>query len=320
MPYKGRNLAFIFPGQGAQYVGMAMDYIAAEPRLENVLRSFDSQNGVDLFSIMNEGPEEALKETRFTQPAILFHSVAAMQALQQKLPVQPDIVAGHSLGEFTALVAAGILSPDEAMYLVHRRGQFMIEANEDKPFAMAAILGLGPNHVKEICEMASEKGIVIAANYNTPVQTVISGSASGVARACEIAQEARAKRIVPLAVGGPFHSPLIEKARGWLAEEIGKLDFTQSDIPLVSNVSARPTTDLDQIKRNLAQQVTSSVRWVESMKFIIDNWNPVFLEFGPQRVLAGMMRKIDKQARILSVDKLDDVPAMIEKLEEICSD
>ena len=319
MPYKGRNIAFIFPGQGAQYVGMAMDYIEAESRLENALRSFDRQNNTDLFGIMKDGPEETLKETRFTQPAILFHSVAAMQAFQKNLDIQPDVVAGHSLGEFTALVAAGILSPDEAMYLVHRRGQFMIDANEGKPFAMAAIIGLAPNHVKDICEMASERGVVIAANYNTPVQTVISGSEAGVKRACEIAGEAGAKRIVPLVVGGPFHSPLIEKARGWLAEEIAKLDFTQSDIPLVSNVNAQPTTDLEQIKRNLALQVTSSVMWVDSMKFIIDKWNPVFLEFGPQKVLAGMLRKIDKRADILSVDKLEEIPAMCEKLEELCS-
>lgn len=319
MPYKGRNIAFLFPGQGAQYVGMAMDYISAEPRLENALRSFDAKHEVDLYSIMNEGPAEQLKETRFTQPAILFHSVAAMQALQQELDIQPDVVAGHSLGEFTALVAAGVLSPDDAMHLVHRRGQFMIDANEGKPFAMAAILGLSPEQVKDICAQASEAGVVIAANYNTPIQTVISGSKAGVERACELAEEAKAKRVVPLEVGGPFHSPLIEKARGWLAEEIATLDFASSDIPLVSNVDAQPHTDLDDIKRNLAQQVTSSVLWVDSMKLIIDKWNPIFLEFGPQKVLAGMMRKIDKKQTIISIDKLEDIPAAIEKLEAACS-
>jgi len=298
---------------------MAADFIAAEPRLENALRAFDSQHGADLFTIMHEGPEDALKETRFTQPAILFHSVAAMQAFQRQVHVQPDVVAGHSLGEFTALVAAGILSPDSAMYLVHRRGQFMIEANEGKPFAMAAIVGPSPERVKQICEEASEQGVVIAANYNTPVQTVISGSAAGVERACELARADGAKRVVPLVVGGPFHSPLIEKARGWLSEEIDKLDFTPSDIPLVSNVDALPTTDLERIKRNLALQVTSSVQWVDSMKFIIDKWNPVFIEFGPQNVLAGMLRKIDKQADVISVDKLEDIPEAVAKLEETCS-
>jgi len=317
MSYKGRNFAFVFPGQGAQYVGMAMDYLEAEPRLENALRTFDRQNGTDLLTIMREGPEEALKETRFTQPAILFHSVVAMQALQKELPLQPDVVAGHSLGEFTALVAAGVLSPDEAMFLVHRRGQFMIEANEGKPFAMAAVLGLSPQQVKEICETASAAGVVIAANYNTPVQTVVSGSKAGVERACELASEAGAKRVVPLAVGGPFHSPLIEKARGWLAEEIEKLDFTQSDIPLVSNVDAQPTTDVEKIKRNLALQVTSSVLWVDSVKLIIDKWNPVFIEFGPQSVLKGMIRQIDKGATAFSIDKLTDIPDVIMQLEAI---
>jgi len=317
MSFKGRNFAFVFPGQGAQYVGMAMDYLEAEPRLENALRTFDRQNGTDLLTIMREGPEEALKETRFTQPAILFHSVVAMQALQKELPLQPDVVAGHSLGEFTALVAAGVLSPDEAMYLVHRRGQFMIEANEGKPFAMAAVLGLSPQQVKEICETASAAGVVIAANYNTPVQTVVSGSKAGVERACELAGEAGAKRVVPLAVGGPFHSPLIEKARGWLAEEIEKLDFTQSDIPLVSNVDAQPTTNVEKIKRNLALQVTSSVLWVDSVKLIIDKWNPVFIEFGPQSVLKGMIRQIDKGATVFSIDKLTDIPDVITQLEAI---
>ena len=216
------KIAFIFPGQGAQYVGMAMDFAENNPEFTDILQRFDKKNGTKLFNIMREGPEEQLKETKFTQPAILFHSIAAMKTVLNEFDIKPDFVAGHSLGEFSALVANGVLDLEDAMCLVHKRGEFMIRANEGKPFAMAAIIGLASITVKNICDEASSAGIVIAANFNTPVQTVISGSKAGVEKACEIAQEKNAKRVIPLIVGGPFHSPLIERAKTWLAEEMEK--------------------------------------------------------------------------------------------------
>ncbi|HHE38522.1 MAG TPA: [acyl-carrier-protein] S-malonyltransferase [Candidatus Cloacimonetes bacterium] len=299
--------AFIFPGQGAQYIGMAMDFIEQNPEFKTIIENFDKKNGTNLFQIMKEGPEELLKETKFTQPAILFHSIVAMKTLLNEIDIKPDFVAGHSLGEFSALVANEVLDFEDALYLVHRRGEFMIKANEGKPFAMAAIIGPDSAKVKEFCESASSEGIVIAANYNTPVQTVISGSKAGVDKACELASAAGAKRVVPLVVGAPFHSPLIEKAGNWLAEEMDKINFKTTEIPVISNVDAKPVSDPEQIKKNLAEQVTSSVLWVDSINNLIKDGVEIFIEFGPKKVLAGMIKKIDRSVKVMSIDKLEDV-------------
>ncbi|MFC1898232.1 ACP S-malonyltransferase [Candidatus Cloacimonadota bacterium] len=309
------KIAYIFPGQGAQYVGMAMDFIQAYPEFEQILLDFDNKNGTELYKIMQEGPEEKLKETKFTQPAILFHSIVAMKAVQTEFTIKPDFVAGHSLGEFSALVANGVLSFDDAMYLVHRRGEFMIKANEGKPFAMAAIIGPDADTVKSICEEASSAGIVIAANFNTPVQTVISGSKAGVEKACELLKEKGVKRIVPLVVGGPFHSPLIEKAGTWLAEEMRNIEFNETSIPVVANVDAKFTTNPDKIRKNLEDQVTSSVLWVDCIRHMIDEGVDIFIEFGPKKVLAGMLKKIDRNVKVISIDTVETLYAVKEELE-----
>ena len=311
------KIAFIFPGQGAQYIGMAMDFVKSNNELENILKSFDDKNNTNLYDIMSEGPEEKLKETKFTQPAILFHSIAAMKTVLKEINIIPDYVAGHSLGEFSALVANGVLTLEDAMYLVHKRGEYMIKANEGKPFAMAAIIGLSPDEVKTICEEASKVDIVIAANFNTPVQTVISGSKAGVEKACEIANERNAKRVVPLVVGGPFHSPLIQKAATWLSEEMNNINFKETNIPVVSNVSAKPVTNTKDIKNNLAEQVTSSVLWVDSIKFMIDDGIDTFIEFGPKKVLAGMLKKIDKNVKVISIDTIETFELVKNDLETL---
>lgn len=309
--------AFIFPGQGAQYIGMAMDFVKSNTELENILKNFDDKNKTNLYDIMSEGPEEKLKETKFTQPAILFHSIAALKTVLNEINIIPDYVAGHSLGEFSALVANGVLTLEDAMYLVHKRGEFMIKANEGKPFAMAAIIGPSPDEVKAICEEASKVDIVIAANFNTPVQTVISGSKAGVEKACEIAQERNAKRVVPLVVGGPFHSPLIQKAATWLSEEMDNINFSKTVIPVVSNVNAKPVTNIDEIKNNLAKQVTSSVLWVDSIKFMIEDGVDTFIEFGPKKVLAGMLKKIDKNVKVISIDTIETFGLVKNELETL---
>ena len=306
--------AFIFPGQGAQYVGMAMDFAENNPEFTDILQRFDKKNGTELFNIMREGPEEQLKETKFTQPAILFHSIAAMKTVLNEFDIKPDFVAGHSLGEFSALVANGVLDLEDAMYLVHKRGEFMIQANDGKPFAMAAIIGLDSITVKNICDEASSAGIVIAANFNTPVQTVISGSKAGVEKACEIAQEKGVQRVIPLVVGGPFHSPLIERAKTWLAEEMEKINFNPTNIPVIANVDAKPATEPEKIRKNLAEQVTSSVRWVECIKFMIDNGVNTFIEFGPKKVLAGMLKKIDRNVNVISIDTLETFNSVKQEL------
>ena len=311
------KIAFIFPGQGAQYVGMAMDFAENNPEFKDILQRFDKKNGTKLFNIMHEGPEEQLKETKFTQPAILFHSIAAMKTVLNEFDIKPDFVAGHSLGEFSALVANGVLDLEDAMYLVHKRGEFMIRANEGKPFAMAAIIGLDSITVKNICDEASSAGIVIAANFNTPVQTVISGSKAGVEKACEIAQEKDAKRVIPLVVGGPFHSPLIERAKTWLAEEMEKIIFNSTNIPVIANVDAKPATEPEKIRKNLAEQVTSSVRWVECIEFMIENGVNTFVEFGPKKVLSGMLKKIDRNVKVISIDTLETFNSVKQELENL---
>jgi len=311
------KIAFIFPGQGAQYIGMAMDFVKSNSEFENILNGFDDKNNTDLYNLMSEGPEEILKETKFTQPAILFHSIAALRTVLNEIDLVPDFVAGHSLGEFSALVANGVLTLEDAMYLVHKRGEFMIKANEGKPFAMAAIIGLSPDEVKDICAEAAKVDVVIAANFNTPVQTVISGSKAGVEKACEICKERNAKRVVPLVVGGPFHSPLIQKAATWLAEEMESINFKHTSIPVVSNVDAEPATDVNKIKDNLAKQVTSSVLWIDSIKYMINNGVDTFIEFGPKKVLAGMLKKIDKNVKVISIDTIETFESVKNDLETL---
>jgi [acyl-carrier-protein] S-malonyltransferase len=240
-----------------------------------------------------------------------------MQKFQSLIDVKPEFVAGHSLGEFSALVANGVLSLEDAMYLVHKRGEFMIKANDGTPFAMAAIVGLNKDKIKEICETASETALVVAANFNTPVQTVISGTKEGVELACSMMKEAGAKRVVPLTVGGPFHSPLIAKAGEWLQEEMDKINFNETNIPVVSNVDFDPQTEVSIIKSNLKKQVTSSVLWVDCIEEMIAEGVDVFFEFGPKKVLAGMMKKINRKVKIFSIDKLEDIETVLEGVKAL---
>ncbi|MDD3049900.1 MAG: ACP S-malonyltransferase [Candidatus Cloacimonetes bacterium] len=317
MSFKNHKIAFVFPGQGSQYLGMSMDFIERDNDLYNTLEAFRKRTGTDLLSIMKDGPEDILKETRFTQPAILFHSYAAMKSLLQKINISPDFVAGHSLGEFTALVANGVLDIEDAMYLVHRRGEFMIKANDGRPFAMSAIMGPSSDEVRSFCQEASETGIVVAANFNTPVQTVISGEEQAVRKAEDIARANGAKRIFPLAVGGAFHSPLIEKAAEWLEKEMNSVSFNNTKTPVISNVDALPAKDPEVIKRNLKKQITSSVLWVKSVQNMVEQGTTLFLEFGPQKVIAGMIKKIDKNVEVISIDNIKDLEDATAKLNEM---
>ncbi|MBN2830011.1 MAG: ACP S-malonyltransferase [Candidatus Cloacimonetes bacterium] len=315
MTFTEKEIAFVFPGQGAQYIGMAMDFTGADIEMHSVLRKFDEKHSTQLERIMTDGPEEELKQTKYTQPAILFHSYCAWKTFIDKTGIKPAFVAGHSLGEFSALVANGVLSVEDAMHLVHKRGQFMIEANAGNPFAMYAIMGLDSASVKAACAEASDAGVVIAANFNTPDQTVISGSEEGVKKAGEICKAKGAKRALPLQVGGPFHSPLIEKAGFWLADEMKQIHFNDTDVPVVSNVDAKPTGDSKKIIQNLTEQVTSSVLWVDCIQQMINDGVKVFFEFGPQKVLSGMIKKIDKNAIVYNIDKLSDIERVIEEMK-----
>jgi [acyl-carrier-protein] S-malonyltransferase len=309
------KIAFVFPGQGAQYVGMASDFIDADPMLKKTLTEFDLKHNTELRETMQNGPAEKLQETKYTQPAILFHSIAALRSFQKTYNISPDFVAGHSLGEFTALVANNVLDFSTAMFLVHRRGIFMIDANEEPNFGMSAVIGSDPITIKNICKEASQAGLVVAANFNTPSQTVLSGTSAGIQKATELLNNLGIKKVIPLAVGGPFHSPLIARAAVWLADELAGIDFKKSAIPVVSNVDAKPHNDPTQIKENLIKQVTSSVLWADSVDFMIKSGVDTFLEFGPQKVLSGMIKKIDRNVKTISIDSLETLENIKAELE-----
>lgn len=314
MEYR-KNIAFIFPGQGAQYIGMAMDYAEKYEEVRNILLQFDKEHQTNLYGIMKDGPEEALKETRITQPAILFHSVACLEGFKKRLNIEPAFVAGHSLGEFTALVANGVLTLEDAMHIVHKRGEFMIKANAGVPFAMSAIVGLEAQDVIAACSEAEVHGLVKAVNFNTPIQTVISGTQAGVEAAGEICKAKGAKRVLPLVVGGPFHTPLIQQASEWLAEEMKGREFKAAKIPVVSNLDALPETDPVKIREKLEKQIISPVRWVDCISYMQNAGVTTYIEFGPQKVLSGMVKNIDKTATVLNIDKMEDIEVVVEELK-----
>jgi len=314
MSYKNKKLAFVFPGQGSQYIGMGIDFYEKNLDFHQYFQKFQERTGFDLVYIMRNGPEDKLKETKFTQPAILAHSIMALQTTLSHIDLKPDFVAGHSLGEFSALTANNVLDFSDALYLVHKRGEFMIKANDGTPYAMSAIIGLDSQTVIEICKEVSQTHLVVAANFNTPQQTVISGTLEGVEQAGEIAKEKKAKRVMPLVVGGPFHSPLIRIAMQWLSEEMARIRFAQTNIPVICNVNAKPETDPQKIIYNLIEQVTSSVQWVDSVKYLAAQGVNTFIEFGPKKVLSGMITQIVSDAVVMNIDKYEDIQPVIEKL------
>ena len=284
--------AYIFPGQGSQFAGMGKDLYEQH---EEVKQLFDKANeilGFDITAIMFNGTDEELKQTKVTQPAIFLHSVA--QAAVAK-DFQPDMVAGHSLGEFSALVASKVLRFEDGLRLVSKRALAMQAACEANPSTMAAILGLEDQKVEEVC--ASIEGeVVVAANYNCPGQLVISGTNRGIEIACEKMKEAGAKRALPLPVGGAFHSPLMKPAEEELAKAIGETNFNQGICPIYQNVDARPHTDPEEIKQNLIKQLTAPVRWTQSVQAMIADGATHFEECGPGKVLQGLVKKIDRNA------------------------
>jgi len=303
-----KNIAFVFPGQGAQYVGMAREFYAL-PEYKHFFEEANERLGYDLSYIMFEGPEDELKKTHNTQPAILLHSVIAYNYFKDHIDIIPAYTAGHSLGEFSALVAAGSLDWLDALYLVHKRGEFMIEASRGIPFKMAAILGLDAEIIIDFCKESSR--VVVAANFNTPVQTVISGESKAVTEIMEKCTEAGARRVVELIVGGAFHSPLIHKSSEWLAEEMKTCDFSDAAIPVISNYAAKPEKHKDEIIDNLAQQIISPVQWVRSVEYMCENGIDTFIEFGPGRVVSGMIKAININTKRYTINTLEDAEKVI---------
>lgn len=288
--------AFIFPGQGAQFSGMGKDIYDANPKAKALFDNAGRILGFDISRIMFSGSADELKQTNVTQPAIFIHSVAI--ALSQEAQ-SPDMVAGHSLGEFSSLVANKTLAFEDALKLVSKRAQAMQKACELNPSTMAAILGLEDRIVEEIC--ASIHEVVVAANYNCPGQLVISGTMKGIEIACERLKAAGAKRALPLQVGGAFHSPLMEPAREELAAAIDAIHFNTPVCPVYQNVNGLPSTNVAEIKKNLISQLTAPVRWTQSVQNMTKDGATIFIESGPGKVLQGLVKKISPQAEVASL-------------------
>lgn len=307
-----KNVAFVFPGQGAQYVGMAKEFYNI-PEYRTYFDIANERLGYDLKTIMFEGPMDELKQTYNTQPAILLHSILALTHFQKQCKIKPNYLAGHSLGEFTALVAADVLDWEDALYLVHKRGKFMIEANRSVPYKMAAVIGLNKNTIVEICKNTA--GVVVAVNFNTPMQTVISGEDKAVSKAMEKCKDAGAKRVVELIVGGAFHSPLVAKSAEWLNAEMGKINFRNAKVQVISNFTAKPETKPKEIIENLTKQIKSPVRWVESVEYMINNGINTFIEFGPGKIVSGMIKAIDRNTKRYNIDKMEDVEKVLNEID-----
>ena len=285
--------AFVFPGQGAQFVGMGKDLYENNALAKELFDKADEILGFKITDIMFAGTDEQLKETKVTQPAVFLHSV--IQALCLGEAFNPDMVAGHSLGEFSALVASGALSFEDGLKLVAARANAMQKACEANPGTMAAIIGLLDEKVEEVCaSVSTDDNIVVAANYNCPGQLVISGNIDAVNKACEKMKEAGAKRALPLKVGGAFHSPLMQPAKDELQAAIEKTTFKMPKCPVYQNVDAKAHTDATEIKSNLIAQLTSSVRWTASVQAMIAAGANDFTECGPGTALQGMIGRIDK--------------------------
>ena len=288
--------AFVFPGQGAQFVGMGKDLYENNPLAKELFEKANDILGYRITDIMFEGTDEDLRQTKVTQPAVFLHSV--ISALCMGDAFKPEMTAGHSLGEFSALVAAGALSFEDGLKLVYARAMAMQKACEAAPSTMAAIIALPDEKVEEICtQVTKETGeVVVAANYNCPGQVVISGSIEGINKACELMKAAGAKRALPLKVGGAFHSPLMNPAKIELEAAIRATEFHQPKCPVYQNVDALPHTSPEEIKANLVAQLTASVRWTQTGKNMIADGADEFTECGPGAVLQGLIKKIDKDA------------------------
>ena len=306
------NLVFMFSGQGSQYVGMGKDLYDNYSAAEEILNEADNLVEFDLKNIIFNGPEEALNNTKNTQPAI--YTVSAMvKAVLEKEGIKASAVAGHSLGEYSALYAAGVLSFVDGLKLVRKRGELMDKADPEGKGTMTAVIGLEDQLVEEICEQVD--GICQVANYNSPGQVVISGEVAAVKKAEEILNERGAKRVISLQVSGAFHSPLMEPAKNELKELIEKIEFNDSALPLIANVTADYVKNSQEIKEVLIKQLDNSVRWSETIQKFKEDGYQDFVELGPGRVLKGLMRRIDRSLNAYNVEDSKSLKKTLKKLK-----
>jgi len=295
----------LFPGQGAQYVGMGRDYYDRFADVRALYRDANARLGFDITEMSFSGDPDELTQTRNAQPAILLHSMAVLQVISSG-GVEPAVVAGHSLGEFSALVAAGVFTPLDALAIVRRRGELMYEIGVERPGAMAAVIGLDEREVEAAVGRVTD-GVVVVANYNSRAQSAISGEVSAVKQAGERCREAGAKRVIPLPVSGAFHSPLMEPAVAAFREYLGKISRGKLRVPWVANVTGRVVEDSDAVVDLLARQLSSAVRWTASMEAFTERWKGAIYEVGPGAVLAGLMKRIVDGVEVTSLDKADAI-------------
>jgi [acyl-carrier-protein] S-malonyltransferase len=304
------KIAFIFPGQGSQYAGMGKDLYENFDAAKKIFDKFDSTLGKGLSEICFSGTDEDLKQTVNAQPAILAVSMAAYEVFKTRSGIVPDYLAGHSLGEYAALYAAGVISSTEIVKLVQKRAELMSKA---KSGSMTALLGMDDEKLQQMLSTASSEGIICAANYNTPDQTVISGETKAVEKANEIAKEMGAKRVIPLAVSGAFHSPLMKPISEEFARFVNDTNVNDANIPVVTNTDASATVDKAEFASKMVKQMYSSVYWKQSVAYMVEQGVDTFIEIGPGKVLSGMIKKICKTAKVYNVSDIESLESTLKE-------
>lgn len=308
------KVAFVFPGQGSQSVGMGFDAYNENEAAKNIYDRFNKILDRNLIKVIFEGPDEDLKITTNTQPAILATSIALLEALKSKTKISADYLAGHSLGEYAALYEAGVLSLDDAIRAISKRSSLM---GQSKGGAMAAVLGLSQDKVEQAVEEASKTSYVGVANFNTPEQIVITGTEEGVAKATELLSQAGAKRVIPLAVSGAFHSDMMRDAGLSFAEFVSELEVNDAKIPVITNADAKETISADEFKTKMPVQIYSSVYWTQTVQYLEEKGVDTILEIGPGKVLAGLIKKIAPSIKVINIFDLKSLDAFIESLQEV---